>query len=89
MLAGDPLLAPGAHSGPGHSHDDDDDDIDTDDTDDTDDHNDDTDNDDIDDQVTDLSLIIRLLKGPDPDTNVTDSGIHDFFSKKFSQFDAR
>ena len=56
MLAGDPLLAPGAHSGPGHSHDDDDDDIE---------------NDDTDDQVTDLSLIIRLLKGPDPDTNVT------------------
>ena len=74
MLAGDPLLAPGAHCGPGHSHYDDDDD---------------TDNDDIDDQVTDLSLIIRLLRGPDPDTNVTDSGIHDFFSKKFSQFDAR
>ena len=29
------------------------------------------DDNDSDDQVTDLSLIIRLLKGPDPDTNVT------------------
>ena len=77
MLAGDPLLAPGAHSGPGHGHHHHDDT----DNDDDDPH---TDNDDTDDQVTDLSLIIRLLKGPDPDTNVTDSGIHDFFSKKFS-----
>ena len=57
MLACAPLLAPGAHCGPGHAHHHDD--------------NDNNDDNDSDDQVTDLSLIIRLLKGPDPDTNVT------------------
>ena len=62
MRAGAPLLAAGAHRGPGHSHHH----HDADDNDDNDDSDDDSD-----DQVTDLSLIIRLLKGPDPDTNVT------------------